>query len=67
MDARDTQLRAEYEEQKRLIEQALARKETHTYEVVEKIIEKPVEVGADCRIDYAIVELLNDAATASGN
>lgn len=67
MDARDAQLRAEYEKQKQLIEQALARKETHTYEVVEKIIEKPVQVGADCRIDYTIVELLNDAATANGN
>lgn len=67
MDARDAQLRAEYEKQKQLIEQALARKETHTYEVVEKIIEKPVQVGADCRIDYTIVELLNDAATATGD
>lgn len=44
-----------------------AKNENITQTIREKVIEKPVYVTADCRVDYNIVELLNEAATNPDN
>lgn len=65
MNKRDAELRAQWEEQNRIASEALGRKVENTYKVVEKIVEKPVEVQGDCRISYDVVGMLNDAARGS--
>ena len=62
INERNSQLVAQWEEQNRITNAALAGRVEKTYQIVEKIIEKPVEVTGDCSIDYAVVGVLNDAA-----
>lgn len=67
INERNSQLVAQWEEQNRLTTAALERRVENTYKVVEKIVEKPVPVTGDCRIDYSVVGVLNDAARGSAD
>jgi arginase family enzyme len=65
INTRNAQLVALWEKQNRLTNAALEGRIEKTYQIVEKIVEKPVEVTGDCSIDYAVVGMLNDAARGS--